>query len=131
MAVHLFGGLRVRDLAAAGAWYERLLGEPAVRPHASEIVWTLADGRSVYVGGGDDLRVARGRLGQLARGAGLGGVVEGRRARTARRRPRRRRRVEPLERRAPQQDGSGALRERSDGPAHLRVEAAVERPARP
>ena len=49
MAVHLFGGLRVRDLAAAGAWYERLLGEPAFRPNASEIVWTLADGRSVYV----------------------------------------------------------------------------------
>jgi catechol 2,3-dioxygenase-like lactoylglutathione lyase family enzyme len=49
VSVHLFAGLRVRDFAAARAWYERLLGEPSFLPHATEAVWTLADGRSVYV----------------------------------------------------------------------------------
>ena len=49
MELHLFAGLRVRDFQAARAWYERLLGEPAFFPHATEAVWTLADGRSVYV----------------------------------------------------------------------------------
>ena len=49
MAVHLFAGLRVRDYAAARPWYDRLLGEPAFLPHATEAVWTLADDRSVYV----------------------------------------------------------------------------------
>jgi len=47
--LHLFAGLRVRDFEAARAWYERLLGEPAFLPHATEAVWTLADDRSVYV----------------------------------------------------------------------------------
>src|SRR3954464_1831038 len=49
MVVALFPGLRVRDLAAARAWYERLLGEPSFFPNATEVVWTLADGRSVYI----------------------------------------------------------------------------------
>lgn len=49
MSVHLFAGLRVRNFAAARSWYDRLLGEPAFLPHATEAVWTLADGRSVYV----------------------------------------------------------------------------------
>ena len=49
MGLHLFAGLRVRDFAAARAWYERLLGEPTFFPHATEAVWTLADDRSVYV----------------------------------------------------------------------------------
>jgi len=49
MALHLFAGLRVRDFDAALPWYERLLGEPAFFPHATEAVWTLADERSVYV----------------------------------------------------------------------------------
>jgi catechol 2,3-dioxygenase-like lactoylglutathione lyase family enzyme len=49
MALHLFAGLRVRDLAAARPWYERLLGEPSFFPNDSEAVWTLADDRSVYV----------------------------------------------------------------------------------
>jgi catechol 2,3-dioxygenase-like lactoylglutathione lyase family enzyme len=49
MSLHLFAGLRVRDFAAARAWYERLLGEPSFLPHATEAVWTLADDRSVYV----------------------------------------------------------------------------------
>jgi catechol 2,3-dioxygenase-like lactoylglutathione lyase family enzyme len=48
MSLHLFAGLRVRDFAEARAWYERLLGEPSFLPHATEAVWTLADGRSVY-----------------------------------------------------------------------------------
>jgi len=49
MSLHLFAGLRVRDFRAARAWYDRLLGEPAFFPHATEAVWTLADNRSVYV----------------------------------------------------------------------------------
>lgn len=49
MALHLFAGLRVRDFEAARPWYERLLGEPAFFPHATEAVWTLAEDRSVYV----------------------------------------------------------------------------------
>jgi catechol 2,3-dioxygenase-like lactoylglutathione lyase family enzyme len=49
MSLHLFAGVRVRDFQAARPWYERLLGEPAFFPHAREAVWTLAEGRSVYV----------------------------------------------------------------------------------
>jgi hypothetical protein len=49
MSLHLFAGLRVRDFEAARPWYERLLGEPAFFPHATEAVWTLADDRSVYI----------------------------------------------------------------------------------
>ena len=49
MSLHLFAGLRVRDFEAARPWYERLLGEPSFFPHATEAVWTLAEGRSVYV----------------------------------------------------------------------------------
>ena len=49
MTVALFAGVRVRDLPVARAWYERLLGEPSFFPNATEIVWTLADDRSIYV----------------------------------------------------------------------------------
>jgi hypothetical protein len=49
MTLHLFAGLRVRDFQAARPWYERLLGEPAFFPHATEAVWTLAENRSIYV----------------------------------------------------------------------------------
>ncbi|MEA2142952.1 MAG: hypothetical protein QOI64_1382 [Solirubrobacteraceae bacterium] len=49
MSLHLFAGLPVGDFAAAQAWYERLLGEPSFLPHSTEAVWTLAEGRSVYV----------------------------------------------------------------------------------
>jgi catechol 2,3-dioxygenase-like lactoylglutathione lyase family enzyme len=49
MSLHLFAGLRVRDLQTARPWYERLLGEPTFFPHATEAVWTLAEDRSVYV----------------------------------------------------------------------------------
>jgi catechol 2,3-dioxygenase-like lactoylglutathione lyase family enzyme len=45
----LFAGIRVRDLRAARALYERLLGEPSFFPNATEIVWTLADDRSLYI----------------------------------------------------------------------------------
>ncbi|MEA2383255.1 MAG: hypothetical protein QOH72_3226 [Solirubrobacteraceae bacterium] len=48
-SLHLFAGLRVRDFAAARAWYGQVFGEPTFLPHATEAVWTLADGRSVYV----------------------------------------------------------------------------------
>jgi catechol 2,3-dioxygenase-like lactoylglutathione lyase family enzyme len=49
VSLHLFAGLRVRDFQTARPWYERLLGEPAFFPHATEAVWTLAEDRSVYV----------------------------------------------------------------------------------
>jgi catechol 2,3-dioxygenase-like lactoylglutathione lyase family enzyme len=49
MALALFAGIRVRDLATARAWYERLLGEPSFFPNATEVVWTLADDRSLYI----------------------------------------------------------------------------------
>jgi catechol 2,3-dioxygenase-like lactoylglutathione lyase family enzyme len=49
MTVALFAGIRVRDLTAARAWYERLLGEPAFFPNDSEVVWTVADERSLYI----------------------------------------------------------------------------------
>ena len=49
MSLHLFAGLRVRDFQLARPWYERLLGEPAFFPHATEAVWTLAEDRSIYI----------------------------------------------------------------------------------
>ena len=49
VALGLFAGIRVREFAAARAWYERLLGDPSFFPHATEAVWTLADDRSVYI----------------------------------------------------------------------------------
>ncbi len=49
VALALFAGIRVRDLAAARAWYERLLGEPSFFPNAAEVVWMLADERAVYI----------------------------------------------------------------------------------
>src|ERR671911_366670 len=49
MSLHLFAGLRVRDFEAARPWYERLFGEPAFFPHATEAVWTLGEDRSVYI----------------------------------------------------------------------------------
>jgi catechol 2,3-dioxygenase-like lactoylglutathione lyase family enzyme len=60
MTVALFAGMRVRDLAAARPWYEQLLGEPAFFPNATEVVWTLADDRSVYIE--EDPRRAGGAL---------------------------------------------------------------------
>ena len=49
MTIALFAGIRVRDVTAARAWYERLLGEPSFFPNATEVVWTLADDRSLYI----------------------------------------------------------------------------------
>jgi catechol 2,3-dioxygenase-like lactoylglutathione lyase family enzyme len=49
MSLHLFAGLRVRDLQAARPWYERLFGEPSFFPNATEAVWTLAEDGSVYI----------------------------------------------------------------------------------
>jgi hypothetical protein len=49
MPLALFAGVRVRDLTVARPWYERLLGEPSFFPNSTEVVWTLADGRSVYI----------------------------------------------------------------------------------
>jgi catechol 2,3-dioxygenase-like lactoylglutathione lyase family enzyme len=48
--LELFAGIAVSDFARAVAWYERLLGKPATfEAHPTEHVWTLADGRSIYV----------------------------------------------------------------------------------
>jgi predicted enzyme related to lactoylglutathione lyase len=49
MSMHVYAGLRVRDFQAARPWYEQLFGEPSFLPHATEAVWTLADGGSVYI----------------------------------------------------------------------------------
>lgn len=49
MSLELFAGLRVRDFEVARPWYERLLGEPSFFPHDTEAVWTLGEGRSVYI----------------------------------------------------------------------------------
>jgi catechol 2,3-dioxygenase-like lactoylglutathione lyase family enzyme len=48
MSLHVFAGLRVRDLQAARPWYERLFGAPSFFPNATEAVWTLDEDRSVY-----------------------------------------------------------------------------------
>ena len=46
----LFAGVRVRDIAAARAWYERLLGsEPAFLPNAVEAVWAVGEHRWLYL----------------------------------------------------------------------------------
>jgi catechol 2,3-dioxygenase-like lactoylglutathione lyase family enzyme len=50
MALDLFAGISVRDLAAALAWYERLLGSPpAFFPNDTEAVWELAEHRYLYI----------------------------------------------------------------------------------
>ena len=49
MPIALFAGVRVRDLAAARSWYERLLGEPSFFPNATEVVWTVAGDRFLYI----------------------------------------------------------------------------------
>ena len=60
MTVELFAGIRVRDVTAARAWYERLLGEPSFFPNATEVVWSLAEARSLYIE--EDPRRAGGAL---------------------------------------------------------------------
>ncbi|ADD43213.1 VOC family protein [Stackebrandtia nassauensis] len=50
MSVNLFSGFAVRDLSAAVAWYEKLLGAaPSFYPNDVEAVWELAENRFVYV----------------------------------------------------------------------------------
>jgi catechol 2,3-dioxygenase-like lactoylglutathione lyase family enzyme len=49
MTIALFAGIRVRDLTMARAWYERLLGEPSFFPNETEVVWTVAEERSLYI----------------------------------------------------------------------------------
>jgi hypothetical protein len=49
VALDLFAGIPVRDYPAAKSWYERLLGEPAFSPHATEAVWELAEHRYLFV----------------------------------------------------------------------------------
>jgi catechol 2,3-dioxygenase-like lactoylglutathione lyase family enzyme len=49
VSLQLFAGLRVRDFEAARPWYERLFGDPAFFPHATEAVWSLGDDRFVYI----------------------------------------------------------------------------------
>lgn len=59
---HIFLGLPVADLAAALAWYERLLGRaPEVRPNDNEEIWHMLPGGSVYVVA-DAARAGRGLL---------------------------------------------------------------------
>lgn len=46
----LFAGARVRAIADARPWYERLLGsEPAFCPNDFEAVWAVGDHRWLYV----------------------------------------------------------------------------------
>src|SRR5215211_7814022 len=50
MALDLFAGISVSDLAAALAWYEHLLGAPpAFFPNDVEAVWELAEHRFLYI----------------------------------------------------------------------------------
>ena len=50
MTVDLFSGISVSDLAAAQAWYEKLLGSPpAFFPNDVEAVWELAEHRYLYI----------------------------------------------------------------------------------
>lgn len=52
MALDLFAEIHVRDFAAAVAWYEKLFGSPpSFQAHDTEVVWELAEHRSVAVEG--------------------------------------------------------------------------------
>ena len=50
MDVDLFAGVAVSDFDRGVAWFERLFGEPATfAAHETELVWTVAEHRSIYV----------------------------------------------------------------------------------
>lgn len=50
MALSLFAVIPVNDYPAAVSWYETLLGgQPSFEAHATEVVWELAEDRSVAV----------------------------------------------------------------------------------
>jgi len=60
--MELFAGMPVSDLDRARRFYTNLLGqEPSFLPNDQEAVWTLADGRHVYVVE-DDQRAGGGHL---------------------------------------------------------------------
>ena len=49
-AVHVFAGIPTASYAEALPWYERVLGRPPdILPNATEGMWTLSDGGSVYL----------------------------------------------------------------------------------
>lgn len=85
---YVFAGLAVRDLAAAAAWYERLLGRPPTFvPNETEAVWPLGATASLYVvvdaerAGGGILTLAvadlDAEIAQIAaRGIAMGAVEE-------------------------------------------------------
>ncbi|MCU1439618.1 MAG: Glyoxalase/bleomycin resistance protein/dioxygenase [Rhodoglobus sp.] len=45
----LLAGVRVRDLAVSREWYERLLGRGPDMEVPDELVWDLAENRSIYL----------------------------------------------------------------------------------
>jgi predicted enzyme related to lactoylglutathione lyase len=48
--VHVFAGIPTADYAAALPWYQRVMGRPPdILPNASEGMWTLSGGGSVYL----------------------------------------------------------------------------------
>jgi predicted enzyme related to lactoylglutathione lyase len=50
VAVYLFAGISVSDLAVALSWYERLLGAPpSFFPNDTEAVWELEEYSSLYI----------------------------------------------------------------------------------
>jgi hypothetical protein len=50
VAVHLYAGFAVTDLATAQPWYEALLGSPpSFFPNEREAVWELGEHRSLYL----------------------------------------------------------------------------------
>jgi catechol 2,3-dioxygenase-like lactoylglutathione lyase family enzyme len=50
VAVDLFAGIAVSDIARASYWYERLLGsEASFLPNETEAVWELAEHRYLYI----------------------------------------------------------------------------------
>ncbi|QIK67473.1 VOC family protein [Nocardioides sp. HDW12B] len=47
---HVFAGIRVSDLEASAAWFERLLGRAAdFAPNDTELVWDLNEGGSLFL----------------------------------------------------------------------------------
>ena len=47
---HVFAGIRVTDLEASAAWFERLLGRAAdFAPNDTELVWDLNEGGSLFL----------------------------------------------------------------------------------
>jgi len=50
MALDLFAGIPVTDLAAARPWYEQLFGgQPSFLPNDIEAVWQVAEHRYIYI----------------------------------------------------------------------------------